>query len=86
MHHTSTERDTGGVSPHDLAAAQDIENIAQDVQTIPHGRAAGIRVYKFPDGPSFDSASANLHDAGGVVYDESPAGPVRVEIREGDAR
>jgi hypothetical protein len=56
---TSQEASTGGISAADLTAAQTIEALEVGAQTIPHGRAAGINVFKI-DPPEYDSLGQRL--------------------------
>jgi hypothetical protein len=66
------------VSPAELARQQ-VEGVhdADAVSVIPRGTLT-----IFIDGKARqDPLTAKLHDA--VTYDESPAGPIRVEYREG---
>lgn len=82
MRPTSQESSTGGVSPFDIAGAQEFERVAEGVQTIsPGGAGAGVRVFKTDD-PHFDPVNQRLTDPGAVMHLAPPPEVVAYNLPE----
>lgn len=83
LHPTSRERQTGGETPHDLAAQQDYAAVARGASVIdaPAGQPGWVSVRRTPGrAPSpFDSLTGDPS----AVSRAPVQPPIRVEIRPG---
>lgn len=78
MRPTSRERQTGGVSPSEVAAAQDPQAVAEGAQVLPgHGAGRGVQVTRVRDRNFDPTAPQRLHDPAATIYFQPTAEPVR---------